>query len=278
MATLCEQPPSDWQSRPIGYQSWHDLLFLHWRVPPETLAGLLPRGLTLDTWDRDAWIGLVAFHMSAIRPWWSPPIPYFSAFPETNVRTYVRCGAEEPGIWFFSLEAARLAAVLVARWRWRLNYHWARMRAFRGRQRACYSSRRFSRGSQFARIEAEIGPPITGEFLTNPPGIGSAGTGPAGAGSIDDAGFDPAGAPPGTLEHFLAERYVFYNRARDGCWQQGRVRHAPYRLCSARLLTCEQSLLPAAGLDVAGPPCHVLFSPRVDAEVEPLRRLSEAPA
>jgi uncharacterized protein len=256
MSTLDRELAGEARPEAIGYQTWHDLLFLHWRVPSEMVAGLLPRGIVLDTWDGDAWIGLVAFHMTGIRPWWLPALPYVSAFAETNVRTYVRCGAREPGIWFFSLDAARLAAVLVARWKWRLNYHWARMRVSRGPLRASYSSRRFGRGAAFAEIEAEIGP------------LPGAGTAHSAAATVEGSI-----ACPGTLEHFLVERYVFYNQLRAGAWQQGRVCHAPYRLWPARLLSCEQSLLPAAGLAVAGPPCHAIFSRRVDAAVEPLRLL-----
>ncbi len=135
-------PQSDRNKPPIGYQSWHDLLFVHWRLRAEDVQRLLPDGLAVDTWQGDAWIGLVAFHMSGVRPRWFPAIPYVSRFPETNIRTYVRCGDREPGIWFFSLEAARLPAVLAARWGWRLPYHWSRMRVVRQGDRVSYASRR----------------------------------------------------------------------------------------------------------------------------------------
>ena len=83
----------------------------------------------------------------------------------------------------------------------------------------------------------------------------------------------PSQATPGTLEHFLVERYVYYNRTRRGTWQQGRVRHAPYPLLDARLIACEQSLVAAAGIEAAGGPCHVAFSPGVDVEIESVRGL-----
>src|SRR5580700_9555767 len=101
-------PANPHPKKPIGYQSWHDLLFVHWQVPADSCQRLLPSGLSVDTWQGDAWIGLVAFHMSGVRPRWAPAIPYLSAFAETNLRTYVRSGDNEPGVWFFSLEAARL--------------------------------------------------------------------------------------------------------------------------------------------------------------------------
>ncbi len=74
-------------------------------------------------------------------------------------------------------------------------------------------------------------------------------------------------AEPGTLEHFLVERYVFYNQSRSGQWQQGRVRHPPYRIAPARLVECQETLLAAGGIAVDEPPCHVVFSPGVDVEI-----------
>jgi hypothetical protein len=235
--------------RPIGYQKWHDLLFLHWCVPSESLAGRLPPGLTLDTWDGQAWIGLVAFRMSGIRPWWFSAVWRLSAFPETNIRTYVRYGDQEPGVWFFSLDAARLAPVLIARRRWHLDYHWARMRVTSAAGRVAYASRRFGRDSAHARIEADVAEPATA----------------------------PGGARPGTLDHFLVERYAFYNLAPGGHLQQGRVRHSPYPLSQARLLTLDQSLLAANRLQVSGAPCHVIYSRGVDVEIASLQTISADP-
>ena len=37
--------------RPGVRMTWRHLCFLHWRVPPAALRGLLPRGLELDTFD-----------------------------------------------------------------------------------------------------------------------------------------------------------------------------------------------------------------------------------
>ncbi len=212
------------------------------------LPALLPAPLTVDTWQGSAWIGLIAFHMSGVRPRWFPAVPYVSRFPETNLRTYVRSGSDEPGIWFFSLEAARLPAVVAARASWRLPYHWARMRVKRQGDRVRYASRRwFDRGGPGASIVAEIEP--------------AGGSG------------DPLGRPaaPGTLDEFLVERYVFYNFDRKGRLQQGRVRHRPYPLVAARLESIDESLTSASGLAVDGLPEHVIFSPGLDVEIVGLR-------
>ena len=211
---------------------------------------MLPSGLTVDTWQGDAWIGLVAFHMSGVRPRWSPAMPYLSRFPETNVRTYVRCGDNEPGIWFFSLEAARLPAVLIARWGWQLNYQWSRMRV--DRQESSHTLH----DSPLARPERRRTNHRRDRRQTISPAAGPASRAPA---------WQPR--RPATLAEFLVERYVFYNVGRRGRLLQGRVRHRPYPLVGARLSTLDETLLAANGLHVSGPPEHVVFSPGVDVEI-----------
>ncbi len=77
---------------------------------------MIPLELTLDTWEGQAWVGLVPFYMSGVRPWWSPAIPGVSSFCETNVRTYVHFRGRDPGVYFLSLEASRsLAGVRIGR-------------------------------------------------------------------------------------------------------------------------------------------------------------------
>src|SRR5579862_5442485 len=97
------------------FQSWRDLLFLHFSLPVSEIQTLLPVGLEVDTFPNSegidrAWVGLVPFRMEGIRPRRLPALPWISAFPETNVRTYVHQGGRRPGVWFFSLDAARWLA------------------------------------------------------------------------------------------------------------------------------------------------------------------------
>ncbi|MEZ0369575.1 MAG: DUF2071 domain-containing protein, partial [Candidatus Sericytochromatia bacterium] len=61
-------------------QSWLDLLFAHWPVPPALLRPLLPEGLALQTWEGQAWIGVVPFRMENVTPRLVPPLPWISAF------------------------------------------------------------------------------------------------------------------------------------------------------------------------------------------------------
>ena len=155
-------------------------MFIHWRLPPEMLQPLVPGALALDTWQGDAFLGLVAFHMSGVRPWWSPAIPGVSTFHETNLRTYVHLDGKGPGVLFFSLEAASSLAVRVARSRWNLPYFRAAMKVDRQGPNVAYSSRRQWPAPADARtnLRAEIGDPLFGsdgseqDFENQPPSSG----------------------------------------------------------------------------------------------------------
>ena len=105
---------------------WHDLLFMHWPVKSEALRPYIPPALAIESFDGTAWIGVVPFRMSAVVPRLIPPVPYLSAFPELNVRTYVSAEGK-PGVWFFSLDAGNPIAVEAARDTFHLNYYNARM-------------------------------------------------------------------------------------------------------------------------------------------------------
>lgn len=241
--------------RVAGYHHWSDLLFVHWRFPAQAVRPLLPDGLTLDTWDGDAWIGLVPFRMSGVRPWWSPPIPGVSSFCETNVRTYVHHQGRNPGVWFFSLEASQSLAVRVARRLWHLPYHRASMSLERAAPEIRYASRRLWPGEPGpgCRIEATVGPPW---------GL-----------DAESESRATSHAVPGTLEHWLIERYILYARGADGSLRMGRVSHARYPLRQVTVRRLEQTLLPAAGLATDSEPCHAIFSEGVDVEVFPLTRV-----
>lgn len=237
----------------IGYQRWSNLLFVHWRMPAESVRPLLPAGLTLDTWDGDAWIGLVPFQMSGVRPWWSPPVRGISSFCETNVRTYVHDRGQNPGVWFFSLEAASSLAVRVARWKWNLPYHRATMEIARTGSSIRYASRRRWPGSRGAgcTIEATIGRDW---------------------GDSDQTTHSPAShsALPGTLDHFLVERYILYTQSADGRLRMGRVHHTPYPLKQVRVDRLDESLVADLGLPATGEICHAAFSEGVEVEIFPL--------
>ncbi len=146
-------------------QRWERLTFLHWPFEPGDVQRLLPAGLTAETFDGAAWVGLVPFFMRVATPD-GRRVPWVSNFCETNVRTYVRDGEGRSGIWFFSLDAARLGAVVIARTTpYRLPYFWASMRLGARGSRVTYLSRRRWPGAQSpARSPAGSGSPSATPF------------------------------------------------------------------------------------------------------------------
>jgi uncharacterized protein YqjF (DUF2071 family) len=136
---------------------WHDLAFLHWPVPAEVLRPLIPEALDIDTREGAAWLGIVPFHMTGVRPWFSPSLPGFSAFPELNVRTYVLAGGR-PGVWFLSLDAHQRLAVRAARRTYCLPYFDARQRVTRSGGWIEYASRRTHRAAPPAEFIARYRP------------------------------------------------------------------------------------------------------------------------
>ena len=151
---------------PVMLQSWEWLTFLHWRYEPHAIARLLPAGVQLDTFDGAAWVGLAPFVLTRLRLPVMPAWPWLSRFPETNVRTYVRGPDGKPGVWFFTLEAARLAAVLGARAAYHLPYRWSSMSVSSRPDRVEYSSKRFL-GKGATRVTIEPGERFTVEPFDN---------------------------------------------------------------------------------------------------------------
>ncbi len=234
-----------------GYQSWRRLTFIHWRVPVESIQRLLPNPLRVDSFDGSAWIGLVPFSMERIRPWWSPSVPGISWFLETNVRTYVRHPDGTTGVWFFSLEANSWLAVTIARRIWNLPYYRAVLSLSSSRRDA--AERINCQGIR--RVDAQIGYRLTTEVPVSR---------------------SPAEAVPGSLEHFLVERYTLFAVDHQGSLFSGQVHHDPYQICPASVEIQLNSLVDASGCCIEHPetPDHVAWSDGVDVVVSPLVRLS----
>jgi uncharacterized protein YqjF (DUF2071 family) len=151
---------------------WDELAFLHWSYDPDVVQALLPRGLTVETFDGRAWVGLVPF-LLRVTPPRTRPVPWLGVFPETNVRTYVVGPNGEAGVWFFSLDAARLLAVLGARLTYNLPYMWSQMRVEHRGDRITYETRRRwgSHGGRprhpTSRVALRIGEPFRSDELTD---------------------------------------------------------------------------------------------------------------
>src|SRR5262249_8618622 len=147
---------------PTIYQDCRVLTFLHWRYPPPAVQELLPPGIEVETCDGDAWVSLVPFLMDEVRAAGLPALPWLSRFPETNVRTYVRGPDGRAGIWFFSLDAARLPAGVAGRAGFGLAYRWSTMSVRHPADAVAYHSRRRWPGPAGAYCDAqvELGDPI----------------------------------------------------------------------------------------------------------------------
>jgi uncharacterized protein YqjF (DUF2071 family) len=231
--------------RAVMRQNWHHLTFLHWVVPPEQIRPLVPPRLDIDLFEGKAYVGLVPFTMTGVRPTWSPAVGPLSRFHETNVRTYVHVAGRDPGVWFFSLDAANRIAVLAARTWFSLPYFFARM---------SLSADAPGSAIEYASDRRWPGPrPASSAIRCAPRGA-------------------PAPAPAGSLEHFLAERYILYSTWRDRLYQ-GRVHHTPYPLQPAELLALDETLLAAAGLTRPDEPPLAHYALGVSVEVFPLQRV-----
>ncbi|HZD74988.1 MAG TPA: DUF2071 domain-containing protein [Actinomycetota bacterium] len=211
-------PPAPPVPRPLMYHHWRELTFLHWPYPPAVVQALLPAPLEVDTFDGAAWVGLVPFLMDQVRVPGLPALPWASRFPETNVRTYARGPDGQAAIWFLSLDAARLPAVLAARAGYRLPYFWSRMSVRREAVRLAYRAERRWPGPKGARCDADV--EVGARF-----------------------GQDELGE----LDHFLTARHYLYTMI-AGRPAIAAAEHEPWPLCSARVIGLEQDLLPAAGL------------------------------
>lgn len=179
---------------------WHDLLFLHWPIRPHVLRPLIPAALEIDTFDGWAWIGVVPFRMSGVRPRYVPELRCTSAFPEINVRTYVKT-PDRNGVWFFSLDATNRLAVRVARAWYGLPYFDARIDVEHDGENIRYHSTRVHRRAAAAAFDASYGP--------NGPVYQSARS---------------------TLDHWFTERYCLYASGRRGRIGYGDIHHAPWPL------------------------------------------------
>jgi uncharacterized protein YqjF (DUF2071 family) len=233
------------EGSPVMYQSWGDLLFMHWQVPAELLRKHVPARLEVDTYEGRAFVGVTPFTLWGVRPIFAPPVPFLSEFHEVNVRTYVHLDGV-PGVWFFSLDANSTAAVMGARAFFRLPYFNARIERERQGTTTRYASARDnSGGSDGAAAQLE---------------------------ATWDVGAAQPEAEPGTLDFFLVERYCLYTADGDKLFR-ARIHHPPWPLHDVRLRSYRSSMVEAAGLGhPAGEPLVHHGGP-VDVEVWPLEEV-----
>jgi uncharacterized protein YqjF (DUF2071 family) len=241
-STLAETAHRPWPL-PIGPwlmgQTWYDLLFAHWALAPEALRPLVPEPLELDVRDGRAWLGVTPFVIGGLRLRGTPPLPWLSRFPELNVRTYVDYGGR-PGIYFFSLDAARLAAVAAARRAYRLPYFHAAMSAHRHRDAVRYESSRIDASGPPAEFRARYGP--SGARLP-----------------VDDD----------SVERWLAERYCLYVVDERKRVLRGDIHHPPWPLQPAGATIEVNTMARPLRLQLESDP-RLHYSARQDTLIWPL--------
>ena len=231
-------------------QRWSNLLFAHWPVAPAVLRPYLPPRLTLDLFEGQAWLGVVPFTLSGVRPLGLPALPGLRHLNELNVRTYATLDGV-PGVWFLSLDATHPLGVWVARTAFRLPYLHASMQLTQHGHTYHAEARRTHRGVAPATFAATW---TVGARL--PPAL------------------------PGTLPYFLTERYYLYTAGPDvrphapgpHLWR-GRLHHAPWQLREATLQRWDSTLLASHGLPTPPGPPLLYAAEAVKVWVEDFRRV-----
>ncbi len=223
---------------------WRDLLFAHWPIEVEALRPLVPAALEIDTFDGRAYLGIVPFQMEDVAPRGLPAMPGISAFPEVNVRTYVRHAGVD-GVLFLSLDAGDRLAVEGARRGFHLPYYNASMSIERDGDRVHFRSERRDRRGRPTSIDVRYGP-----------------IGPA---ALADAG---------SLEDWLTARYRLFAVDGRGRLTRTEIRHAPWPLRPAKAEFMEETLAAAQGIRLPDEPPHLLLADRLDVRAWWPRRVS----
>lgn len=233
-------PKGSW----VMKQIWHDLLFAHWPVSADELKPLIPQGLELELWEGKPWVSIVPFHMSGIRLHGLPPIPFTSRFPELNVRTYVTCN-NKPGVYFLSLDATHRLAIETARTLFHLPYMKARISVEHvGEFIHYHSERKDSRG------RAAV---FAGKYR-----------------ATDGKAFY---AEPGTLLHWLTERYCLYTSNSKGEILIGDIHHLPWGLQEAGLYSEVNSMAKSHGIVLPEVAPLLTFTKQLDVLIWPLKKV-----
>lgn len=205
--------------RTLLHHHLRHIAFVHRPYDPAVVQRLLPDGLTVELLDDRAWVSLIAFDVR-MRPAGLPPVPWLTRFPQTYLRTYVTGPDGRAGVWFLSLDGARLVPALLARWAWGAPFAWSRVQVARDGDRLSYDvSRRFPADRAHGRLVVEAGARLV----------------------ADDH------------DRFLTERSLLWGLSPRGRTRTRRLvatlaDHDPWRLRAARLVDADDGLFAAAGL------------------------------
>ena len=222
-------------------QSWHNLLFAHWPVAPAALAHLVPAPLEIDTFDGQAWVGVVAFRLDHIRLRGLPEVPFVCGFAEINVRTYVRLG-ERRGVLFLSLDTDHLLTIGMARPWFHLPYQFARMD--------------FAATYGGVRVGSKRPGESTAEFRAEYWPLAAKGA-----------------AAPDSLESWLTERYCYFAPVGAKIYRCD-IAHQPWRLQRAGAAITRNTMLESHGITTptAAPLLH--YANFMKALIWPVQRVA----
>jgi uncharacterized protein YqjF (DUF2071 family) len=237
-------PDGQW----VMSQNWIDLLFAHWKIPIETLRACVPEQLEIDYYEGEAYVGVVPFRMSQVKPRGLPTVEYLSEFLELNVRTYVTID-DRPGVYFFSLDASNDVAVQIARKWYHLPYFKAQMTSIERKSTNAdengwieYSSTR-SGGDGINNFKAIYHPIAPVELSV-----------------------------PGSLEAFLTERYCLYVLDSKNRVCRGDIHHKQWQLQKAEAHFERNTMGKQYGFDFSQPPI-LHFSKQIETIEWPIKRI-----
>jgi uncharacterized protein YqjF (DUF2071 family) len=238
-----DQPPADSRDRPLFLADWRRVLFIHFAMDPQILAPIVP--FPLDLYDGRAYVSLVAFTQARLRPAFGPRLARVLTAPLAehaflNVRTYVRgprgsCREHERAVYFIAEWIPNRLAAFVGPRTYGLPYRLGRLA--------------YDHAPEDGRLRGRV---QAGDAAL----VYDAST----AGTVDAL----APAEPGSLTHFLIERYAAYT-VRHRVRRRFAVRHAPWPHIDAVVDVMDQSLLAVAApcLGRLGRPGAATYSPGV---------------
>lgn len=227
------------RSRAFLTARWRHLLFVTFETPETLLTPLVPAGCQLDRWTGRTYVSLVALRMERVRMR-GLAVPGLTAYPQVNLRSYLR-HAGQPAVCFVQeLVPSRLLAA-VARWRY---------------------------GEPFAAgcVEASVTSDAGGSTVEYRFGIDRPHNRLSVRGSLDTA--VPGAA---TFEHWVKERVQGCRAGRDGRLRTFDVTHPWWALHRVESATCDVDFAALYGRDWAfladARPASVLYAVGSDVRV-----------
>jgi hypothetical protein len=233
--TIRQRPPG----MPLMEHHWGKLLFMHWPISVKQLRPLIPKRLTIDTFDGRAWIGITPFTLWDVRLSFTPSIPWLSDFHELNVRTYVHLDGV-PGVWFLSLNTNSMTTVIGARTLFHLPYFNAAIDLAQEGKSIDYDLERTQDEAQFHATWM--------------------------------IGRDLPEAVPDSLEFFLVERYCLYSTDGDRLYRS-RIHHRPWPLQQAELSSFDSTMIESDGLKTPAADPLLHYAEALEVGIWPLEEV-----